>query len=95
MYIILDVRNPAHDEEKNCYMSREGYLMLKTGVVSDTFNSKTGVIYSWCSPSGKAHRANPSGAEDRKFHTFYSQIILPSTHFPETALHATYRSYFM
>ena len=32
MYIILDVRNPAHDEEKNCYMSREGYLMLKTGV---------------------------------------------------------------
>jgi hypothetical protein len=22
-------------------------------------------------------------------------LILPSTHFPETALHATYRSYFM
>jgi len=30
-----------------------------------------------------------------EFDTFYSQIILPSTHFPETALHATYRSYFM
>jgi hypothetical protein len=32
-------------------------------------------------------------AEDRKFDTFNSQIILPSTHFPETAFVEEYQPF--
>jgi len=62
----------------------EGYLMWKTEDSSHTFYSKTGVIYSWYSEPGKI-----------EFDTFYSQIILPSTHFPETANNTSKTHYFM